>query len=353
MPMHTLIREKRKEIGLTQEQVAEYLGVSTPAVNKWEKGATYPDIALLPPLARLLRTDLNTLLGFNEGISEQEIGHICNDVVNTIRKNGYESGFAMGVGKVREYPNCAALIHSIALVLEGAMLMYGTDIEDKKPWEDQITALYQRAANSDDERVRNKATYMLASKYIGRGEYDKAQEMLDMLPEYSALDKRQLQANLWIEQGKLTEAAELLERKMLLAGIHEIQTTLLSLADIALKQGNDQDAADLAELSRNAAALFGQWDYYSCLAPLQVAVAQGNVNDSIFFLRSILSAALTSWKASQSPLYRHISVPENQADFGKKILPALLSEIENGPQYAFLKGNTEFHRMIEEYRAKC
>ena len=64
MQIHQIIREKRKALGLTQEQVAERLGVSTPAVNKWEKGSTYPDITLLPALARLLETDLNTLLSF-------------------------------------------------------------------------------------------------------------------------------------------------------------------------------------------------------------------------------------------------------------------------------------------------
>ena len=40
------IKNYRKTEGLTQEQVANYLGVSTPAVNKWEKGNTYPDKAL-------------------------------------------------------------------------------------------------------------------------------------------------------------------------------------------------------------------------------------------------------------------------------------------------------------------
>ena len=37
MAMNTVIREKRKELGLTQEKVAVYLGVSAPAVNKWER----------------------------------------------------------------------------------------------------------------------------------------------------------------------------------------------------------------------------------------------------------------------------------------------------------------------------
>lgn len=59
MKINQIIREKRKELSLTQEQIAELLGVSTPAVNKWEKGSTYPDITLLPALARLLKIDLN------------------------------------------------------------------------------------------------------------------------------------------------------------------------------------------------------------------------------------------------------------------------------------------------------
>lgn len=53
------IRKHRKAAGLTQEQVAGYLGVSAPAVNKWERGSNYPDISVLPALARLFHTDLN------------------------------------------------------------------------------------------------------------------------------------------------------------------------------------------------------------------------------------------------------------------------------------------------------
>ncbi|MDY4783902.1 helix-turn-helix transcriptional regulator, partial [Pygmaiobacter massiliensis] len=74
MPLNAVVREKRKELGLTQEQVADYLGVTAPAVHKWEKGATYPDVALLPALARLLKIDLNTLLCFHEELSPKEIG---------------------------------------------------------------------------------------------------------------------------------------------------------------------------------------------------------------------------------------------------------------------------------------
>ena len=65
------IKNYRKTVGLTQEQVANYLGVSTPAVNKWEKGNTYPDISLLPALARLLNNCASHSRYFSDELDAQ------------------------------------------------------------------------------------------------------------------------------------------------------------------------------------------------------------------------------------------------------------------------------------------
>ena len=54
------IRKGRKTYGMTQEQLAEKLGVSTQSVNRWETGANYPDIELLPHLASILRISIDT-----------------------------------------------------------------------------------------------------------------------------------------------------------------------------------------------------------------------------------------------------------------------------------------------------
>ena len=54
MDMGVVIKKYRKEAGMTQEEMANRLGVTTPAVNKWENGNSKPDIELLAPIARLL-----------------------------------------------------------------------------------------------------------------------------------------------------------------------------------------------------------------------------------------------------------------------------------------------------------
>ena len=63
--MNTLgsrITKYRKEKGLTQEMLAEQLGVSPQAVSKWENDISCPDIALLPKLSRILGVTTDELL---------------------------------------------------------------------------------------------------------------------------------------------------------------------------------------------------------------------------------------------------------------------------------------------------
>jgi len=56
------IAARRKELGFTQEDMAEGLGVSPQAVSKWENDVSCPDIKLLPPLADMLETSVDALL---------------------------------------------------------------------------------------------------------------------------------------------------------------------------------------------------------------------------------------------------------------------------------------------------
>lgn len=58
-----IINERRREQGMTQEQLAEKLGVTYQAVSKWENGLACPDIALLPVIAGVFDTTVDALFG--------------------------------------------------------------------------------------------------------------------------------------------------------------------------------------------------------------------------------------------------------------------------------------------------
>ena len=57
-----VICKRRKELGLTQNQLAKSLNISFQAVSKWENSTAYPDIEMLPKLASALHTTVDALL---------------------------------------------------------------------------------------------------------------------------------------------------------------------------------------------------------------------------------------------------------------------------------------------------
>ena len=61
------IQRLRRENGLTQRAVAESLGVSFQTVSKWERGTCFPDITLLPALADLFGTSMDSILRAVQG----------------------------------------------------------------------------------------------------------------------------------------------------------------------------------------------------------------------------------------------------------------------------------------------
>ena len=98
MKINETIRSRRKQLGLTQEQVANRLGVTATAVYKWESASCYPDITLLPALARLLGVDLNTLLCFQEDLTDEEIAAFANEAVEKMQQEGFAAGVALNDG---------------------------------------------------------------------------------------------------------------------------------------------------------------------------------------------------------------------------------------------------------------
>jgi methyl-accepting chemotaxis protein len=67
------LKKFRKQKGNTQEEVAEYLGISMQAVSKWERGESYPDITLIPALAFYYNVTSDKLLGIEENAINAKI----------------------------------------------------------------------------------------------------------------------------------------------------------------------------------------------------------------------------------------------------------------------------------------
>lgn len=351
MTMNLVISEKRKELGLTQEQVAEHLNVSIPAVSKWEKGLTSPDISLLPPLARLLRIDLNTLFCFQEDLSHQEIESFSREVTTIARKKGIAAGFETAEQKIHEYPHNETLLHCLTIQLDGLLTMSGLSADEIQPYDDKIVKWYRQLAQSNDSKINNSANYMLVCRCIRNDDYDRAQEILDLIPDRddvisSMADKRMLQVTICLQQGRTEEAMKTLQNGLLMA-LNKAQILLLKMVDAKLQAGEIQTAKSIADKVSQMAVLFDFGEYHSVVAPLQVAATEKNTDECLRLLRKMLAAMLTPWDISSSPLFYHITKTSDL----KQLLPSVLSAMETDSAYGFLQNCSEFKELISEYKA--
>ena len=126
MNIGNVIKKYRKELGYTQEEMANRLGVTTPAVNKWENGNSNPDIELLAPIARLLHISLDTLLSFRENLTDIEIEELIHKMDKMFSEEGFEKTYQWAVNTIKEYPNCNLLIWQLAVMLDSRRILTGT-----------------------------------------------------------------------------------------------------------------------------------------------------------------------------------------------------------------------------------
>ena len=94
MEIGAVIKTNRKRCGLTQEEMANRLGVTASAVNKWENGATLPDVTMLSPIARLLGITVDSLLSFRETLTEEELREKMEYLWGLLNSGSYAEAFS-------------------------------------------------------------------------------------------------------------------------------------------------------------------------------------------------------------------------------------------------------------------
>ncbi|MHC1772911.1 MAG: helix-turn-helix domain-containing protein [Flexilinea sp.] len=62
---------KRKEKGITQDELANYIGVSKASVSKWETGQSYPDVTFLPQLAAYFNISIDDLMDYKPQMTKR------------------------------------------------------------------------------------------------------------------------------------------------------------------------------------------------------------------------------------------------------------------------------------------
>ncbi|UWD47645.1 helix-turn-helix domain-containing protein [Clostridioides difficile] len=222
-----VIQRLRKEKSLTQEQLSRFIGVSTPAVSKWESGNSYPDIELLPLLADFFNVSVDKLLNYKVDLSEEEVMKIYKELEEILAKieidlsteepleefkGDLESVERLANMYMEKYPQSYLLKLKISSLYQMYSYKFGKDKFGSKIKE-TTNILEDVVRNTDDIQIKETALLILSNAYYMLDDYEKAELYLNMI--YKPIGDTSVNlAMIYLSQNRLDEAELLLQNKL-------------------------------------------------------------------------------------------------------------------------------------------
>lgn len=205
------IAEKRKSKGITQEELANYLGVSKPAVSKWESGQSYPDILLLPELAAFFNISIDELVGYEPQMTQEEIQKLYRRLADAFTKEPVEKVLDECDTYLKKYYSCWKLQIQIGLLLINHVSLLpeqdrATEVLQK------VLEIFQRVEKeSGDAHLANQAVKLQAVCYLSLQQPVQAIDLLERPDDLSSMHSEVMLVKAYQMKGDLDKAMEYLQ----------------------------------------------------------------------------------------------------------------------------------------------
>ena len=171
-------KSMRKQRGLTQEQIAETLGVSCQAVSKWETNSSYPDISLLPIIADYFGVSVDCLIGHDTSKQIEEINTVCVQVGELFDQGRAWEAIPILREMLIKHPGNEKLMYNLAWALSG------TCKDSEENYQEAILLYHKILEISTDTEMRTKVSRDLIYRYYTLGDIEKAKYFANTLPSF-------------------------------------------------------------------------------------------------------------------------------------------------------------------------
>ena len=201
---------KRKEKGITQDELAEYVGVSKASVSKWETASSYPDITILPQLATYFNISVDELIGYEPQMAKNDIKKLYRRFSSDFSKKPFDDVIAEIHEVIKKYYSCFPLLLQMVILLLNHYMI----AEDKNKQDDilaEILELCVRIKNeSDDLWLSKQANSIQATALLI---LQRPVEVIELLGEdiRPLFNEDELLATAYLRQGKIQKANEVLQ----------------------------------------------------------------------------------------------------------------------------------------------
>ncbi len=178
MNIGSKIKELRKQRGITQEQLADSIGVSFQAVSKWENNIALPDITLAPVLANYFGVSMDELFDFNLKEIESKTMAIAKESWK-YRDGDWEKARNILDEGLKNYPD-----NDILLINRLYVMNY-----EETP--DEVISVALKIIDvSKDEATKYDACQFLAYAYKAKNDLESARKAIDLIPDIRFSNQR-------------------------------------------------------------------------------------------------------------------------------------------------------------------
>jgi len=240
------IKELRKKYDVTQDRLADVLGVTSQAVSKWENETGYPDIEYITPIANFFNVTIDELFGHDNAEKVRKVEEYCKKH-DDMELDWMPVDERIGVMRqaLAEYPGEEKLLVRLAIslyykwqaedfdrysLIDGKYRYDFEKIRAHAGWEEPVKIMEELLATSVDNEVRAKCRDYLPDIYGYIGEKEKVYKIADYCPTcrnevlYAALSSG------------YEEEARISSQRLLMKGLHLMQVHLpMQTSDNALR----------------------------------------------------------------------------------------------------------------------
>ena len=357
------IIDKRREKGITQEELANFIGVSKSSVSKWETEQSYPDIVYLPQLAAYFNVSLDELMGYEPQMASEDISELYKELSNEFAIKPFDEVMNRCRDIVKKYFSCFPLVYRMALLYANYGLTSKDDEQKVSTLAEAKKLLVRVKEQSDDVDLKQLALYLEASCELMLG---KPNELIDLLKDVKPLSPhpyKVLLSQAYLLTGKTKEAKMELQESLYFSMMELFDAIPPYLAICA------DDAERFEEVCKRAMALIDAFSLKelapTCIMPFYLAAAQGylshqNFERSLDILEAytdIATSDIYPLKIVKSDDFFHlIELSAKKAPFGltelprdeKSIRQSMADAVIENPVFSVLFDDPRFKSLAEK-----
>lgn len=209
MELYNNIRDYRRKAGLTQEQLADLMGVTGASVSKWENGQSVPDLTVLVELADYFGVSVDAMLGHR--VREDRLTEMLDRLEMMVKAGEYDQSEELACQILRNYPNH---YHAVDRLAHYHYMMYMRTSEKAHMHRaiERTQQLFGLLDGPEDKRRIGLYT-SIANQYELLGELDKAVEFYEKGNVDQSNDRSI--AHCYVRMGKMDQALPMVSDRFL------------------------------------------------------------------------------------------------------------------------------------------